>query len=211
MNFIFVLLIAVGLTACSSFSRSEQSGYSENSESTHYDTLTTEKQAYDESVTRQELGYLGNYPLTGDEEDRLHNRLVLKKLEARMQSDRERRQYFSLKSLMNSDNERVQFLRLPTIDARERYASDHGIRNSDQNFSPQTATLIEKNDIALGMSHRAVQESWGDPDLIEVSGNPTYGNQRWKYTRYVSGTDGYNKQLRFIYFEAGRVVGWETL
>jgi hypothetical protein len=70
--------------------------------------------------------------------------------------------------------------------------------------------LIEKNDVSVGMSQKAVTESWGDPDLVEVAGDPIYGNERWRYSRYISSNDGYNKQVRVIYFESGRVVGWET-
>ena len=58
------------------------------------------------------------------------------------------------------------------------------------------------------MSKRAVQESWGEPERIEVAGNPTYGNERWKYSTYVSSTEGFNEEERMIYFEGGRVVGW---
>ena len=61
------------------------------------------------------------------------------------------------------------------------------------------------------MTTDQVQESWGEPDLVEVAGNPVYGNKRWKYRKFVSSEDGYTQQTRIVYFEAGKVSGWETL
>ena len=31
----------------------------------------------------------------------------------------------------------------------------------------------------------------GDPDKIEVSGNPQFKNERWKYNNYISTKEGY--------------------
>ncbi|MEK6556591.1 MAG: hypothetical protein AABZ31_15180, partial [Bdellovibrionota bacterium] len=70
--------------------------------------------------------------------------------------------------------------------------------------------LIENNDIARGMSRNAVIQSWGNPDMEEFAGNPVYGNERWVYNKQVSTDQGYKQERRLIYFEAGRVVGWET-
>jgi hypothetical protein len=37
-----------------------------------------------------------------------------------------------------------------------------------------------------------------------------YGYERWNYHRFTPGSDGYQKENRVVYFESGRVVGWET-
>jgi hypothetical protein len=55
-----------------------------------------------------------------------------------------------------------------------------------------------------------VRRSWGEPVNVEISGNPIYKNERWKYQRQVSTAQGFRKETRFVYFEGGRVVGWET-
>lgn len=72
-------------------------------------------------------------------------------------------------------------------------------------------SLIEANDVAVGMNQQAVRESWGDPDSVESAGKELYGNQAWRYTKMVSSHDGYKKEIRIIYFESGRVIGWESL
>lgn len=71
-------------------------------------------------------------------------------------------------------------------------------------------SLIETQDIAVGMPQDYVKRSWGDPMSVEVSGNPIYKNERWKYQKFVSAPEGYRKETRYVYFEGGRVVGWET-
>lgn len=210
MKQVISLCCALGLSACSLFNRSSDSGYYPRSEVSGAQEFYRDKQAYEEEQSLRELGYSPNQELTDIEQQRLENRMVLRRLETRLETDRERRQYYSLKGLMKSDGERVTFLRIPTVEARERWASNRGIRARENDRSETITHLIEKNDITLGMSHKAVLESWGDPDGVEVSGNTALGNERWKYSRYISGNEGYNKQLRMIYFEAGRVVGWET-
>ncbi len=71
-------------------------------------------------------------------------------------------------------------------------------------------SAIANQDIFLGMSTRAVKASWGEPKLIEQAGNPSLGYQRWQYESYIPSVEGYVKELRIVYFENNRVVGWET-
>ena len=80
----------------------------------------------------------------------------------------------------------------------------------EEKFPEPIVIAIENNDITIGMSKGAVVQSWGDPERKEVAGNPLYGNERWLYNKMVSSVDGYSKQTRIIYFEGGRVAGWET-
>lgn len=63
------------------------------------------------------------------------------------------------------------------------------------------------NDVVMGMSVQDVRESWGTPRDVEVAGNPDEGNQRWIYRSGL--TPGLNSE-RILYFEQGRLVGWET-
>jgi hypothetical protein len=43
--------------------------------------------------------------------------------------------------------------------------------------------------------------TFGRPTRVEVAGNPSYENERWLYS--VNGA------TKYIYFESGRVEGWE--
>jgi len=202
--------LMLGLSACSLMQRSSDSGYYDsNEESKGVREFYSDRKAYEEDETRKELGLKNSIPLTEDDRSRLEARLALRRLESRLETNNEKRQYYKYKGLMRSDGERINFLRLPTMEARERFAQNRGLRTDDA-YSDAVASLIETQDIAVGMSQKAVMESWGDPDLVEVAGDPVFGNERWKYNHYASGNDGYQKEMRLVYFEAGRVVGWES-
>ncbi|MBX7232697.1 MAG: hypothetical protein K1X29_11505, partial [Bdellovibrionales bacterium] len=97
-----------------------------------------------------------------------------------------------------------------STEIRAQWAKNRGYLVNEESFSEEQKLLIEKNDITLGMNQKAVMESWGDPDVIEVAGDPIYGNERWQYSKYVSATEGFQKQIKVVYFESGHVVGWES-
>ena len=147
--------------------------------------------------------------LSETEDQLLQERLTLKQLEQSIETLAEKKQYYRYKGMMPNDKERIHFLRLP-IEAREGWATHRGYNAEEEGYSDEIAEVIENNDVAMGMSHKAVVESWGDPDAVEVAGNPIYGNQRWRYSRYISSNDGYQKVEKILYFESGRLVGWET-
>lgn len=161
-----------------------------------------------ETEAREELGLLGR-PLTDEERLALETRIRLKRQESRIATKRDKKQYFQVRSALKNDRERLMFLSLPTFEARDRWAQARGLGHQDEVYSDEVAKVIEGNDIALGMSQKGVMESWGDPDMVETAGNALYGYERWKYNRYVSGNEGYQKEMRIVYFEGGRVVGWE--
>jgi len=202
----------LGLSACSILQRDPRSGYGEeyDSRSSSVQDYYVEKIKYEQDLAREELGWSISRALTDEDRAVLENRVQLRRLESRLNSNREKKQYYQFKPNFRSDQERMVFLSLPTVDARERWARNRGLTTDSDTYSNQIADMIEKNDVSLGMSQRAVNESWGDPDVVEVAGDPVYGNERWLYSRYVSSSDGYQKQVRVVYFESGRVVGWET-
>jgi len=207
---LFIALSFLGLSACALMDRSSQSGYmyeTEESSSTPAD-LYRQKAMNVENEAREELGLLGR-PLSDEERRAIETRIRLKRQEARIASKREKKQYFEVRGALKTDRERLQFLSLPTFEARARFAQSRGFGHEEEGYPDEVAKTIENNDIALGMSQKGVTESWGDPDMIETAGNALYGFERWKYNRYVSGDEGYKKELRIVYFEAGRVVGWE--
>lgn len=204
---IFILAI-IGLSACSLLQRQ---GFNESSGNSNSAVdFIREKQVYETQIIKEELGLPDQRPLTETEAQALQKRVYLKRLEDRLKSDRERKQYYSYKPFM-SEEERIYFLRLSDLSSRQRWAQQRGLSTDAKKHNPEVIKLIERNDIAAGMHKQAVVESWGDPDAIEAAGNPIYENERWLYTKMISSDEGYEKQQRIIYFEAGRVVGWETL
>lgn len=207
---IILVVCFLGLSACAMFSRDPRSGYFESEESSGSfgPDLYAERNKTIETEAREELD-LGNRPLSDEERLALESRLRLKRMEGKLATRREKKQYYQLRSQLKSDRERMYVLSLPTYEARERWAVNRGLGQKDEVYNDETAKIIESNDIALGMTQKAVTESWGDPDAVEVAGNPLYGYERWKYNRYVSGNEGYQKEMRIVYFEGGRVVGWE--
>ncbi len=66
------------------------------------------------------------------------------------------------------------------------------------------------HDIVKGMAMTDVQSAWGQPHAVETAGDARFGNERWIYREGLSQKWG-TKSARVIYFEDGRVVGWETV
>lgn len=76
----------------------------------------------------------------------------------------------------------------------------------------RVAHAIESRDITLGMHRTDVQKIWGSPhdrDAAQADSDSGGGRylERWIYPE---GTKGLGSE-RVVYFEEGRVVGWETL
>ncbi len=213
-KWILVILLGCclsGLTACNSLVRHPDSGYSTyGGQIPLHRQLEQERKAYRESKAREELGYGTSYPLNESQAITLERRMALKKMEKSLTTQRAKKQYYFYKPLMSSDQERVYFLSLPSVEARENFVHQRGIASIVKTFSTDTSALIEENDISVGMTQKAVLESWGDPDRTEVAGNPVYGNERWKYSKYVSSEVGYRRETRYVYFENGVVSGWES-
>ena len=174
--------------SCSSMNRSPSSGYNDGS-----------------SARNRDAGRDAN-----DEESDSSTRGKLARAEKELEGRREREQYFRNKPYMKNDHDRLEFLSLDTYEARQRWMITNSVQASAPLYSPQIHTLIEANDIAVGMPKQAVKDSWGEPEAVEVAGNPIYGNERWHYSEQTSSTEGYHSQSRVVYFESGRVVGWET-
>lgn len=196
------LILLPGLSACALLERRLES---QNSNPYAPAYRNTTKHALE---AREELGLSDGY-LSPYDQDRLQTRIFLKELEDKLDSRAEKAQYYQIRTTLKNDHERIQFLLLGSREAKARWITSKGLNRQDS-YSDEIAKTIEEKDIALGMSESAVRESWGDPDVIEVAGDAIYGYERWRYQRIVSGNDGYQKELRSVYFEGGRVVGWET-
>jgi hypothetical protein len=207
-------VLCSGLLACTSmdFGRSEDSGYADGASApSAAQDFYRARRSKEWNEAREELNLPHNRELTDQEADDVRARVELNELEGQLSYDQEKKQYYSLKPYFHNDNERIAFLHQPTREAREKWAHVHGVTTDETKFDPVTTNLIDTNDVGKGMSRTAVRQSWGEPDIVEVAGNSLYGNERWKYSKQISTEDGYKLETRVIYFESGRVVGWETL
>lgn len=199
-----LLFTLIASTGCVNLKRSEQSGYAYRNEADSY--FGRGRRAAEARAARSELDREG----LADDEESVELRLALNRAEQALEGRREREQYFANKPYMRNDRERLQFLSLRTYEERENWLSAKGIGADNENFSPSVKALIEVNDIAIGFTKKAVRASWGEPELVEVAGNPMYGNERWHYSDYTSSAEGYRSLRRIVYFESGVVVGWES-
>lgn len=204
----FLVLTLLGLSACSMIQthpdRIRRSAWSDE---VSLNPFEDRKQNLRKEAL-QELGLLG-MTLTEDQQEVVKRRMYLKQLERSLKTNSERSQYYFYRPLLLGDSQKIAFLRQPTLEKRERWAQRRRIDPNKKSFSPQEKQAIDTNDIILGMSKKAVEESWGEPQSIEIAGSPLFGNERWYYSDYISSPDGYLLEKKLIYFEGGRVVGWE--
>lgn len=200
------VLAVVCLTGCIELARSEKSGYM--GQSTEQPNFGRDRKTEEREAKISEMGL--NHELSNNDTESVNLRIAVGKAEKALEGKREREQYFKNKPYMRNDRDRLEFLRLDSFEARNRWLNSKGILASMTQHSQAVQSLIDINDVALGMTKQAVRDSWGEPDLVEVAGNPIYGNERWHYSEQTSSTEGYRSQHRLVYFEAGRVVGWES-
>lgn len=200
-------LLAVGLMGCVDLQRSSQSGYYGRDEDPAF---SRDRRHAEQEAALSEMGIATNRELSEREANAVNTRIALTKAEKALEGKREREQYYKNKPFIRTDRERLEFLQLDSFEARNRWLNAKGILASTNTHAPEVQALIEQNDIALGMTKQAVRDSWGEPELVEVAGNPIYGNERWHYAGQTSSTEGYRTQNRLVYFEAGRVAGWES-
>lgn len=191
-----VLLVSlVTLSACSTLRRSSSSGYSDSQ-----GTKTAE-------AVRSETG---GVDISADEMDAVERKRRVRQLESRLESRREREQYSKILPWLESDAEKIEFLSINSIESRQAWINSKNIWRRSQSATSDSKEVIDAGDIAVGMPMDHVRKSWGEPQNVEVSGNPLYHNERWKYVKFISSANGYRQEKRFVYFEGGRVVGWET-
>lgn len=156
-----------------------------------------------------ELGFDPKKGLTPEQRESVLNRRKVRELERTLDSAKERQHYSKILPLIETDNEKIEYLTIDSIEGRQAWVNRNKIW-SRQKSNPEFLELVEAQDIAVGMSADLVRKSWGEPESVEVSGNEVYKNERWRYTRDVPTPNGYKRERRFVFFEGGRVVGWET-
>ncbi len=193
LMFFTIILSFFFLSACSQLQRSQESGYSN---------------ARKYSPVKRSSKTLGG-EMQDAEPERTPQKTLLKKLENGLNVRKEIEQYSKALPWFYSDQERIEFLSLPDFEARSRWMTAQNFNGRSSLVLSEMKDLVEAKDIAVGMPMTLVKESWGNPDAIEVSGNPQFKNERWRYNRYVSSQEGYKAEKKSVYFEGGKVVGWE--
>jgi hypothetical protein len=121
----------------------------------------------------------------------------LRKLEGQ-QSDNALEQYEKNKHHFKTTSEKIYFLKLSQFERKDYLASRGFIKEES---SPRQIFAMRDSKVASGMSKSQVMENWGEPNRVEVAGNPSYENERWLYS--------FNGATKYIYFESGVVRGWE--
>lgn len=183
-------LIIMGLGGCAQLQRSSGSGYAPGSEGPQrLESSSGQKTTLPVSLSTDE-------------------RIV--ELEKRLLSQREKEHYSRLLPWFESKDERLNYLAEPNLTEKEKFAQTFGLWRRAQNPSATTLALVRSQDIALGMPQVYVRQAWGEPQKIEISGDPYFKNERWKYVRQVTTPQGFRQEKRTVFFEGGQVAGWDT-
>lgn len=189
------ILALVFLCSCSSFQRHSESGYADPQKS-------SSRPAGSHRVS--------DSPAKGRKMPTLSDKTRLQNLENSLNTKKEVEQYSKMLPYFKSEQEQMEFLSLGEFEARQQWLNQHNFMNRPAQVTTEMKELVEAQDITLGMPQTLVKKSWGEPDVVEVSGNPAFRNERWRYNKYVSTSDGYKPEKKVVYFEGGRVVGWEA-
>lgn len=184
------LVLTMGI-GCTHFERSSESGYSPNQ--------SPKTQVYRSKPTVKDQNWGG-----------LQAKTRIKQLENSLRTQRELDQYSKVLPLLKTDEERLEFLELGSFEKRSRWMNDNQVPGRANILQEEMRELVEAQDISLGMPQNLVKKSWGEPENIEASGNPKFRNERWRYSKYVSTPEGYKLERKAVYFESGKVVGWEV-
>lgn len=136
--------------------------------------------------------------------------IQIRSYEKQLSTKREKEHYSKMLPWFKSDQERLTYLQISNFNDKQQWALDQRVWNRANNPSQEMKTMLVTSDIAIGMPMDYVIKSWGEPMSKQVSGNPFLKNEKWKYSKNISTRDGYKKEDRLVYFEGGRVVGWET-
>ncbi len=197
--------------ACAQFQRSKNSGYNLRAPKVVNTYSAVETQGSDPETTRiaYELGF-SPASMSADELQQVQQRKKLRELEKSLDSRQSKEQYSKILPWLKDDTEKIELLTIPSLEGRQNWINRNNIWSRTRVPVTRMKELIDSQDISIGMQMEYVRRAWGEPISVESSGNPIYKNERWKYIRNVPGTDGFHQQKRYVYFEGGRVVGWDT-
>jgi len=192
IQIIFMVTLTVLISSCGAMKRHHSSGYAG----------AKPPAKYSRAKGTNLSGSQSNVSLS-DSED-------LIRMESQLSEQQEIKQYYHYKPLLKTDQQRVQFLRQPGVNARNQWVKGVLFPLTKKDFSPSELDMIAKRDITVGMSRKAVEESWGSPLEKQAAGKAIRGNEMWIYKKLTPTSNGYKTEYRHVYFEAGHVAGWET-
>ena len=208
MRSLFMIISLCLISSCATVERSQQSGYSDSGYKSRTDG--SDSNTVDHQKTAYELGYNPTMSLSEQQLQAIDDRRRLNLLERRLDSQKEKEQYSKILPWFKSDAERIEFLSIPSVEGRQAWVLQNNIGRRAQAPESHIKEALQEGDISMGMAQEFVRKAWGEPQEKQTSGNPLYKNEKWRYTRYVSSSEGYRKETRHVYFEGGKVVGWET-
>lgn len=112
-------------------------------------------------------------------------------------------------SLLNSEAEPGISPELSFNDYVKEVKARKQQKEEEANESASDSLKEPHTKLVLGMEMHEVLSVWGQPRDVEHAGDAHSGNQRWTYTDGLSSPWS-TAQLKRVYFEEGRVSGWET-
>lgn len=139
-----------------------------------------------------------------------HYKNKIRDLEKGLVTRQDKALYSKLLPWFNSEEEKLSFLRNSDYEEKQKWVIKTKILNRPTEMGSRYKKLTDNQDIAIGMPNELVKKSWGDPLNVETSGNSLFKNEKWRYLRTISTSEGFKQEKRVVYFEGGRVVGWET-
>lgn len=207
MKAIAALIFIFTVSGCSLFSRNSdyQSGiYETDPELLDY---YHEKKQLEYTQAKGQVRAVASQAEISDEI--IERRMLLNRLEQRIPTKKEIDLYYKYKPYFQSNSQRIRFLQIDGHENKIEWLRHYKVTTDVAEFPPHIQAIIDTSDIILGMQKEAVVQSWGEPETKEISGNPTYGNERWKYVKHVPDSANYGLETRYIYFEGGLVSGWK--
>ena len=191
----FLTILIVG---CNTLQRSSESGYSRGS------TQSTQSGWKKSSQVQNQRNQPVVITALTDAKIRL------KQLENSMQGKRELEQYSKSLPWFSNDEEKIEFLETGAFEERQRWLQANKFFERPNKVTSQLQEILSAQDIAVGMPESLVKKSWGEPSAVDVSGIPQFHNQRWVYSKMISSQEGFKTEKKIVYFEGGKVVGWEV-
>lgn len=136
----------------------------------------------------------------------LHKSELIKDRVQQFNSLSEKAQYYEFAPFFKNEDEELEFLELPSLEQREAWA--HSRKLIDR--KTQYDSIIEQGDLVKGMPKESVSASWGPPSERWIAGNSIQNNEKWTYYTETPTENGYLGETRVLYFEHGRLIGWQT-
>lgn len=146
------------------------------------------------------------------QKERLQYKSVREELAAKVNNltEYEMEEYRAALEFLPTDSDKIYFLNLPRHERLEylmargyspeisqKYLKD---KSEAKGMSFFESRAVRVSEISVGMTKTTIVQAWGQPNRVDVAGNPVNENERWSY--YDGG------KVRQVYFEGGKVEGW---